>query len=176
MTPETGDVAIWRLDGGRAAQWREIRVEALRLAPEAVDSALADWQDRPLGNFTARLKAVPTFAAGREFGRPLAAASWQAPSDADADDPDRAWLLAVYVRPGAEAQGFARAAIRATLGDASAAGRRSAGLTAVAANAAATALYRRTGFGDSGRRGPRNRRGGPEIEMVLEPLPAHGGA
>lgn len=155
----------WRLSSGRAEEWRDIRLESLRVAAEAFDTALADWQDRPLVDFAARLASVPTFAAGAETGRPLAVASWQA--QLDARDPRRGWLLSVYARPKARGHGYAEAAIRAVLKDALSAGMTSVGLHVLAENSHAIALYRRLGFVETMREGLFNARGAPEIEMIL---------
>lgn len=155
----------WRLSACRAAEWREIRLESLRIAPEAFDTVLAEWQNRPLADFAARLEAVPTFAAGTEPGSPLAVASWQA--QLDSRDPRRGWLLSVYARPKARGRGYAEAAIRAVLNDATSAGMSSVGLHVLAVNGHAIALYRRLGFVETTRDGLVNGRGAPEIEMIL---------
>ncbi|WP_182912921.1 GNAT family N-acetyltransferase [Paracoccus onubensis] len=155
----------WRLSSGRAGEWREIRLESLRVAAESFDTVLTDWQDRPLADFAARLDKVPTFAAGAEIGSPLAVASWQA--QLDARDLQRGWLLSVYARPKARGRGFAEAAIRAVLNDSVSAGMTSAGLHVLAENSHAISLYRRLGFVETGREGLVNARGAPEIEMIL---------
>lgn len=155
----------WRLSVGRAEEWREIRLESLRIAPEAFDTVLTEWQNRPLADFAARLEAVPTFAAGIEPGSPLAVASWQA--QLDFRDPRRGWLLSVYARPKARGRGYAEAAIRAVLNDAISAGMSSAGLHVLAVSSHAIALYRRLGFVETVRDGLVNARGAPEIEMIL---------
>ncbi|WP_166461925.1 GNAT family N-acetyltransferase [Paracoccus alkanivorans] len=158
-------VKVWRLDTGRAAEWRDIRLASLRDAPEAFDATFSEWRDRPLTDFAARLEAVPTFAAGDQIGRALAVASWQA--GLDPRDARRGWLLSVFARPEARGRGYAEAAIRAVLRDAAMAGMGSVGLHVLAANRAAQALYRRIGFRGTGRAGVTNSRGEPEVEMIL---------
>lgn len=154
----------WRLGPDRAEEWREIRLCALRDAPDAFDAQLADWQDRPLTDFAARLRDMPTFVAGRIKGQPLAVASWAAGMDPRAAQ--RGWLLSVFARPEARGQGFAEAAIRAVLDDAHAAGMRSIGLNVRETAHHAQALYRRLGFRATDRTGVTNARGLPETEML----------
>lgn len=157
-------IECWRLGPDRVREWRGIRLESLRDAPEAFDARLEDWRDRPLSDFAARLETVPTFAVGAEIGRPLAVASWQA--GLDTGDPSRGWLLSVFARPEARGHGYAEAAIRAVQRDAFAAGMRSIGLYVVAGNCHAQTLYRRLGFTETGREGIVNAHGFPEIEMI----------
>ncbi|WP_156965380.1 hypothetical protein [Paracoccus sphaerophysae] len=51
---------IWQVRAVQADTWREIRLEALRLAPDAFDPTFAEWSVRPLSDFTARLDAIET--------------------------------------------------------------------------------------------------------------------
>lgn len=159
-------MTVWRLTPDRASEWREIRLAALRDAPDAFDAALADWQDRPLADFAKRLRDVPTFAAGDAPGQPLATASWM--PGLDDRDPLRGWLLAVFALPQARGQGHATAAIRAALDDAMAQGMTSMGLNVRDTASHAQALYRRLGFRATGRPGVTNARGLPETEMLKD--------
>lgn len=165
MMPPLARIRTWRLGPERAAEWREIRIEALREAPDAFDATLAEWQDRPLTDFRDRLAAVPTFATGREVGLPLAVAAWL--PGLDPRDPARGWLLSVYARPAARGGGFAAAAITAALADARGGGALSMGLNVVSSNRPAQRLYQRLGFRETGRTGVTNPRGVPETEMIL---------
>lgn len=161
---------IWRLGPERAEEWRDIRLAALRLAPEAFDAELADWQNRPLADFANRLAELATFAAGDTPGTPLAVASWGA--GLDDRDPDRGWLFAVFAQPQARGRGYAQAAISAVLTDALQRGATSMGLNVLAANLHAQRLYQRLGFRPTERQGVTNARGAPEVEMILSPLSA----
>ena len=154
----------WRLDAARAEEWRAIRLAALRDALESFGATLDDWQDRPLADFAERLANVPTFAAGRTEGEPLAVAAWQA--GLDPSDDQRGWLLAVYARPEARGRGFAETAIRAAIADATAQGMTSIGLNVRDRAAHAQALYHRLGFRPSDRHQPSNSPDNPEIEML----------
>lgn len=55
---------LWQLTPDRAAEWRAIRLEALRIAPEAFGSSIDDWDGRPLADFAARLAGCEVWAAG----------------------------------------------------------------------------------------------------------------
>lgn len=157
---------VWRLGPDSAAEWRAIRLAALRDAPEAFDASLDDWQDRPLIDYATRLRSVPTFAAGHDLAEPLAVAAWEA--GLDPRDAGRGWLLSVYARPEARGRGFAAAAIRAALDDAARQGMTSIGLNVRDTATHAQALYRRLGFAPTDRQGVANARGAPELEMLKE--------
>lgn len=159
---------LWHLGSDRAEEWRAIRLRALREAPEAFDSKIDDWANRPLADFAQRLAEGRVFAAGDQMGEPLAIASWDA--GLDPDHPDRAWVMSVFCAPEARGRGLARAVIRAVLDDATEAGQRSAGLNVLATNAPAIRLYESLGFRDSGRIGVSNAHGAEEREMI-RPLP-----
>ena len=163
-------MAVWRLGIDRAAEWRAIRLAALRHAPEAFDADLDEWQHRPLADFAARLVNVATFASGDVIGAPLAVASWQA--GLDDRDRNRGWLLSVFALPDVRRRGHATAAINAALADASGQGATSMGLNVLATNLDAQRLYHRLGFRPTPRKGVTNARGAAEIEMILSPLSA----
>lgn len=159
---------VWRLDPDRAAEWRRIRLAALRDAPDAFDSRLVDWIERPLQDFAARLAALPTFAAGDVIGEPLAVAAWQAGLDPRAAD--RGWLMSVFAMPKARGRGYATAAIRAAIADAAGQGCQSIGLHVRATSRPAQWLYQRIGFQLTDRVGVTNAQGAVEVEMILPDL------
>lgn len=143
-------IEIRRLTPEDAGLWRDIRLEALALEPEQFSSRHADWVDRPLADFAARLEAAPVWAA-IEAGRAVAVASLSP----DADGAPCGWVVAVYVRPGARGRGLAQAALAAVEAEARAQGLAELRLEVRAANAAARGLYQRLGFrqeGDGARR------------------------
>lgn len=151
----------WRLGPDCAAQWRDIRLAALREAPDAFEATLADWQDRPLADFARRLADAPTFAAGEVDNVPLAVAGW-----VGAPDPLYACLISVYARPAVRGQGYAAAAIMAVMQDAAAQGMQSIALNVRETGAHAQALYRRLGFRRADVAGLTNARGLPEVKMI----------
>lgn len=158
---------LWRLGPDDAEAWREIRLQALRDAPDAFDSLYADWSCRPLADFAARLAAVPTFAAGECAARPLAVAAWE--RDLDPRCARRGWLMSVYARPEARGRGFADAVLARIADDARSAGMTSLGLHVGEANGPALRLYRRAGFAPSGVPAFTNPNGIREVEL-LRPL------
>ena len=159
----------WQLGPDRALEWRDIRLAALCDAPESFDATLAEWQDRPLADFAARLAGIATFVSGDVPGQPLATAGWLAVRGPRATR--RGWLLGVYARPQARGRGYAEAVIHATLADAKGRGMTSMGLNVRDTATRAQALYHRLGFRPTGRTGVRNARGEPEIEMLLDLAP-----
>ncbi len=141
MTTEAAELRL--LQPGDASVWREIRLQALATDPQAFSSRLADWQDRPLGDFARRLAKVRTFAI-LEAGRAVATAGW-AP-DLDPALRHRGWVVAVYVMPGHRGRGHAERLMRHLVRDAAAAGLESLWLEVRASGHKAQDLYRRAGF------------------------------
>lgn len=135
-------MTVWRLTPDRAAEWREIRLEALQLAPRAYTSRLADWQHRPLADFAARLAQTHCFASGLTIGQPLATAGWHA----EAGPAPLAWITGVYSRPLARGRGYARDVMSAAIADAWASGMAVIGLSVYAGLPAPRALYESLGF------------------------------
>ncbi|WP_162784780.1 GNAT family N-acetyltransferase [Paracoccus suum] len=154
---------IWRLTPADSAAWRAIRLEALAKAPDAFGSRLADWQDRPLDSFAARLAATPTYAVGDDPQLPLAVAGL----DPDPDHPRRLWIISVYARPAARGRGYAEALLRHLLEIARADGMTELALHVGTGNEPAQRLYHRLGFAFSGAPAQMNPNGVPEAEMLL---------
>lgn len=135
---------LWRLGPERAAEWRDIRLEALLLDGDAFGAHHADWRDRPLSDFASRLEQMRHFAAGEAIGAPLAIACWEA--GMDPSDPCRGWVMSVYARPLARGRGYAQAVLHRIARDAAQSGMRSLGLHVRDDNHHARALYDRIGF------------------------------
>ncbi|MDO5605231.1 MAG: GNAT family N-acetyltransferase [Paracoccus sp. (in: a-proteobacteria)] len=159
----TAAFGLWRLTPERAAQWRDIRLEALREAPEAFGSGLDEWEDRPLEDFAARLAGCEMWAAGPAPGRPMAVASWEA--GISPAEPDLGWVMSVYVTPKARGRGLGDAIFARLVERAGRAGMTRLGLHVGQKNAAAQALYRRAGFIATGGPPMLNEGGSWEIEM-----------
>ncbi|MDO5642566.1 MAG: GNAT family N-acetyltransferase [Paracoccus sp. (in: a-proteobacteria)] len=171
--PEGAAFRLWQLTPDRAAEWRDIRLDALRNAPEAFGSAIDDWEGRPLADFAARLAACEIWAAGPEPGRPRAVAGWEA--GISPAEPDLGWVTSVYVAPCARGRGLADAIFARLAERAARAGMTRLGLHVGQRNAPAQALYGRAGFMATGAPPMLNDRGFWEIEMrrMLRPKLRH---
>lgn len=154
-----------RLGPDRAAQWRDIRLEALRRAPEAFGTGLDEWEGRPLSDFADWLTRSRIWSLG-PLAHPLGVAGWYR----DKDDPALGWLIAVYLRPEARGKGQAGRLIARVMRDAAMAGCARMALNVGAGNRAAQTLYRRAGFYPAGDAEP-TRAGVEQIEMRRD-LPA----
>ncbi len=154
---------LWRLTPDRAAEWRAIRLDALRNAPDAFGSSFDDWDGRPLQDFAARLAGCEMWAAGPQPGTPIAVASWEA--GISPAEPDLGWVMSVYVAPKARGRGLGDAIFARIIARAERAGMTRLGLHVGQRNLAAQALYQRAGFVATGGPPMLNERGNWEIEM-----------
>ncbi|SDE11349.1 L-amino acid N-acyltransferase YncA [Paracoccus isoporae] len=159
----SGGFRLWQLTPDRAAEFRAIRLDALRRAPEAFGSSFSDWEERPLEDFAARLAGCEMWAAGPAPGSPLAVASWE--NGISPAEPDLGWVMSVYVAPQARGQGLGDAIFARMIGNATAAGMTRMGLHVGQNNLAAQRLYARAGFVATGGPPMLNGRGIWEIEM-----------
>lgn len=169
----TSGFRLWQLTPDRAAEWRDIRLEALRTAPEAFGSGIDDWDGRPLADFADRLSGCEMWAAGPAPGQPMAVASWEA--GISPAEPDLGWVMSVYVAPGARGCGLGDAIFARLIERAAGAGMTRLGLHVGQTNLAAQALYTRMGFVATGGPPMLNERGNWEIEMrrMLRPALRH---
>lgn len=118
------------------AEWRDLRLEALRDAPRAFGATLADWEDAPEERWRARLEG--TYNVVADLGeRPVGMATGFPRGDT-------VELGTLWVAPPARRCGVGTALVRAIL--ASAKGEQVI-LQVAEDNVAAVALYRRLGFG-----------------------------
>ena len=143
-------------------KWRELRREALRDAPDAFNSTLAEWSgagDRE-ERWRARLSEVPLNVVAELDGKPAGMVSGTHP-DADGF----VLLISMWVAPFARGRGVGDALIHAVL--AWARERRAGGveLEVREANLPALTLYRRNGFIDRGR--SRHDGGSPQRRMTF---------
>ena len=164
-SPDSG-VEVRRLIIAEAASYRDLRLEGLRLHPEAFGAAyeddarmsFADWRQRLAGSFV--------LGAFRQQALVGTAASYRPPG---AKQCHKALLVGVYVRDSAQGLGAGRALVRAVIDQAR--GEVEQLLTSVnAANAAARRLYESLGFRQWGLQ-PRSLKVGEgyvdEVQMVL---------
>ncbi|WP_312526596.1 GNAT family N-acetyltransferase [Paracoccus sp. (in: a-proteobacteria)] len=157
---------LWHIDPDRAAEWREIRLESLRLDSEAFGSRYEDWCDVPAAGFEQRLRDARHFGAGEVEGQPLAVGCWQA--GMVGEDPFCGWVMSVYARPEARGRGYVDRVMQHIAQDAAAQGMTSLGLHVVTTNTQALRLYQRLGFVDSGKSGIVSGMGHPEYKMILD--------
>lgn len=154
---------LWQLTPDRAAEWREIRLDALSCAPDAFGSDLDDWADRPLTDFAQRLATCEVWAAGPDLGQPRAVGGWEI--DISPAEPDLGWITSVYTRPEARGMGLSDAIFRKIIANAAHAGMTRLGLHVGQRNLSAQRLYLRNGFVETGGPPMLNGRGIWEIEM-----------
>ncbi|MEV2221143.1 GNAT family N-acetyltransferase [Nocardia vinacea] len=122
--------------------WRQLRRQALRDAPEAFGSTLADWSGP--GDDEARWRARLADVAFNVIIRWRGVAAGMV--SADMADTGRIELMSMWVAPFARGRGVGDAAIRAVLHWANG---REVGLSVKVDNQAAIRLYRRHGFADA---------------------------
>lgn len=143
----------WRL-------WRELRLEALREAPAAFGSSLADWQGEgdQEARWRQRLTSVPFNVVAWSDGKPAGMVSglWSG---------EGAELISLWVAPFARGQGVGDRLIRAVVEWAGAAGAPRVALSVRAGNKPAIRLYRRHGFVEAGL-SPESEPGSPEDMFV----------
>jgi GNAT superfamily N-acetyltransferase len=95
-----------------AARYREIRLEALRLAPEAFSSTLAGESSEPLSWFAARLEASAVFGAFVDGGLLGVAGLFVREGRKEAH---KGVLWGMYVRPQARRAGIGHRLVEAVL-------------------------------------------------------------
>ena len=121
------------------AEWRDLRLAALREAPEAFGATLADWANAPEERWRARLEG--TFNVVADLGEPVGMATGF-PHDGEVE------LGTLWVAPPARGRGVGDALVRAIVCWADP---RQVVLQVADGNTAAQALYRRLGFTGTGR-------------------------
>jgi len=143
----TADIEVHRLAADDAPLYRDIRLEALRLVPDAFGSTLEAESARPLSSFAERLGSSHVLGAFRAE-RLVGIASLiilQSPKMAH-----KGHLVGMYVRPEARRCGVGRGLVEAIIETA----RRHIEViqvTVVVGNEAARRLYAGLGFEEYGR-------------------------
>lgn len=152
-------VELWLVTPDDWLAWRGLRLAALREAPYAFSSKLADWEGATEQRWRERL-AVPgghnaiALLAGARVGMVSGL-----PSDAQTLE-----LIGMWVAPDARRQGVGRALIDGVASWARDAGKQRVRLEVRRGNAAAFELYRASGFRDGDQAGADTEE---EIEMLL---------
>lgn len=140
------EVGIRRLLPADAALYREIRLEALELVPEAFGSTFARESARPLTWFATRLDDAAVFGAFAAGDLAGTAGFFARQGDKEAH---KGALWGMYVRPGARGTGLGRRLVEAVVEHA----RRRVELlqlTVVSGNEPARRLYAKLGFVEYG--------------------------
>ncbi len=160
-------IVIERLEDGAWARFREIRMAALRDAPDAFGTTYAESVALSEADWAARLHALPVFVA-RLHGKDCGLARGM-PSTERADT---AHVVSVWVPPDARRHGAGAALMAAVTGWARGEGFARLVLDVNDANPAAIAFYERLDFRPTGRLGafppPRAHITEHERELKLE--------
>ena len=120
--------------------WRELRLTALRSAPEAFGSSLADWVDATEDAWRTRLNAVPFNVIAEDNGVAVGQASGLTVGE------DGAELISMWVDVSHRGSGVAAQLMEAVCGWASGIGARHVRLSVRGTNARAIRSYRTNGF------------------------------
>lgn len=142
----SAEVDVRRLLPQEASAYRDIRLEALRLEPEAFSSTFAAESRQSLAWFAARLDSAAIFAAFSAGALVGIAGFLTKPGQKEAH---KGVLVGMYVRPGARNAGIGRRLVEAVIEYA----RQHVEilqLTVVGTNEPARRLYRRVGFVEYG--------------------------
>jgi len=139
-------IHIRRLGAADAADFRSIRLAALKGAPEAFGSTYEVEVRRPLAHFVERVASCPVFGAfeGPYEGRRIVGMAGYKREDG-ARDRHKAFVWGTYVEPAVRRRGVARALMEALMHEAAGEVEQLT-LSVVKENEAAAALYRALGF------------------------------
>lgn len=143
---DNSSIQIRRLEPAEGAAYREIRLEALRLNPEAFGSTYEAERVRPLEHFSERVAGCPVFGAFR--GAEIVGMSGFLGREG-VKDAHKGYLWGMYVQPGARNAGVGRKLAEAVIDYA----RRHVEvlqLDVVSENEAARRLYASLGFVEYG--------------------------
>lgn len=139
-------IYIRRLGAAEAADYRSIRLAALKGAPEAFGSSYEAEARRPLAHFVERVATCPTFGAYQgpyERNRIVGMAGYK--REESARDRHKAFVWGTYVEPAVRRRGVARALMEALMREAAHEVEQLT-LSVVKDNEPAAALYRGLGF------------------------------
>lgn len=139
------DLVIRRLAAAEWAAFREVRLTALRDAPEAFGSTAAEAERLDEQEWRRRLQQRAVFMAEVASQRVGLAAG------IGGDQPGEAELISMWVAPAWRGHGIGDRLVEAVLAWAAGEGFMSVGLWVAQGNARAERLYARHGFGATGR-------------------------
>jgi ribosomal protein S18 acetylase RimI-like enzyme len=158
------DIRVRRLMPEDAALYREIRLEGLRLSPEAFGNTFEVENARPVELFAKRLRDSETLGAfeGAEILGVAGLRVNQGPKESH-----KGTLVGMYVRPQARNRGVGRRLVKAVIDVARARGVEMLQLAVVSNNEAARKLYARLGFVEYGIEKKSLKQGGRYTDEVL---------
>ncbi|WP_409186329.1 GNAT family N-acetyltransferase [Amycolatopsis sp. VS8301801F10] len=136
-------IVVRELSAENWAEWRDLRLAALREDPEAFSSKLADWQGENDAEprWRARLRDVALNVLADLDGVPAGMVSAHL-----SERGDRAELLSMWVAPSARGRGVGDALVRAVVRWSEGRGAAELALRVAGGNEHALALYERHGF------------------------------
>ena len=143
------NIEIRQLRAADAVVYREIRLEGLRLAPEAFGSSFEEEVDLPIERWRDGLDgSSPCFAVFANGA--LAAVATLAPAG-NAKAAHKAFIYAVFTRPGFRGRGLSTQLMERLLAEGRKLGRTSFRLSVSESNDQARRIYERLGFVTYGR-------------------------
>lgn len=136
-------IELRRVTAGDWEAWRPVRLAALRDAPGAFGSRLADWQDAPEDLWRARLSVPGALDLLALDGERAVGMASGLPGE---DDPRLVEVVSMWVAPDARRRGLARQLLDTIARWAVGHGAHALVLSVVPGNAAARSTYERAGF------------------------------
>jgi ribosomal protein S18 acetylase RimI-like enzyme len=161
---QADDIRVRRLLPEDAAQYREIRLEGLRVSPEAFGNTFEVENARPIELFADRIRDSETMGAfeGAEILGVAGLRTNQGPKESH-----KGTLVGMYVRPQARNRGVGRRLVEAVMEVARRRGVELLQLAVVSDNEPARRLYERLGFVEYGIEKKSLKQGGRYTDEVL---------
>ena len=161
---QADDIRVRRLLPEDAARYREIRLEGLRVSPEAFGNTFEVESARPLELFADRIRDSETLGAfvGAEILGIAGLRVNQGPKESH-----KGMLVGMYVRPQARNRGVGRRLVEAVIEVARTRGVELLQLAVVSDNEPARRLYARLGFVEYGIEKKSLKQGGRYTDEVL---------
>jgi ribosomal protein S18 acetylase RimI-like enzyme len=161
---QADDIRVRRLLPEDAARYREIRLEGLRVSPEAFGNTFEAENARPIELFADRIRDSETMGAfeGAEILGVAGLRANQGPKESH-----KGMLVGMYVRPRARNRGVGRRLVEAVIEVARTRGVELLQLAVVSDNEPARRLYARLGFVEYGIEKKSLKQGGRYTDEVL---------
>ena len=161
---QADDIRVRRLLPEDAARYREIRLEGLRVSPEAFGNTFEVENARPIELFADRIRDSETMGAfeGAEILGVAGLRANQGPKESH-----KGMLVGMYVRPQARNRGVGRRLVEAVIEVARTRGVELLQLAVVSDNEPARRLYARLGFVEYGIEKKSLKQGGRYTDEVL---------